>query len=46
MSQLEWSANPTRKMTKGASPTGSRGLQWKESVPRWANMFPGARQVT
>ena len=36
MSQLVWSAKPTRKITKGATPTGVRARQKKESVPRWA----------
>jgi hypothetical protein len=33
-------------MTKGASPTGVRERQKKESVPRAACMLPGARHAT
>jgi hypothetical protein len=36
MSQLEWSAAPARKITKGASPTGVWLRQKNETVPRWA----------
>ena len=43
MSQLEWSAKPTRKTGNAVSSTGVRERQKNESVPRCELMLPGAQ---